>query len=122
MAVNVANAVQRTPLLSRETPRPAMAKATLPILTIREKRAVYGAILRRACVLAGYQTRKEAADALDVDEGQLGRWWSGDENPQTWRFQSHHALGPSLLVAQAEAHQGGDAIVVETVVRVMRRA
>lgn len=103
MGSNLQNAVQPSPLLSREMPTPSMAKADL---TNREKRAIYGRILRRACLLAGYQTRKEAADALVMDEGQLGRWWSGDENPQTWRLQQHKKIGPALILAQAEAQEG----------------
>jgi len=80
-----------------------MAKADL---SNREKRAAYGAVLRRACVLAGFQTRELAADALQMDPGQLGKWWSGEENPQTWRFTSHLVLAPALLLAQAEVQQG----------------
>lgn len=57
-------------------------------------------------MLAGFTTRKEQADALRVDEGQLGRWYSGDENPQVWKFDQHERIGPALLQAQAEAKQG----------------
>lgn len=104
MGANLPNTVQQPPLFSREMPTPTMAKADL---TVREKRAIYGRILKRACVLAGFDTRKEAAQALGkMDEGQLGRWFSGDENPQTWKFQQHITIGPALIQAQAEAQQG----------------
>lgn len=121
MAGTMAERRSQSPLLSREMPRPTMAKAEIRNLTIREKRAVYGAILRRASEIAGLN-RDQTADELQVDPGQLGRWWSGDENPQTWRFTEHPHLASALLVAQAEAHESGDHIVVETVVRVRRRA
>jgi hypothetical protein len=113
------NTVQRDLLLRQETPRPRMAKAKFLDLSIREKRAAYGAILKRASELAGFN-RDQTADELKVDAAQLGRWWSGDENAQTWRYNHHPKLKLSLLVAQAEAHQQGNQVVVETVVRVMR--
>lgn len=97
-----------------------MAKADLRVLTICERRAIYGGILRRASEIAGLN-RDQTAVALKVDPGQLGRWWSGNENPQTWRYLESERLATALLVAQAEAHQTGDRVVIETVVRVSRR-
>lgn len=110
------NGAPRDPLIRCDAPR-HMAKADL---TLREQRAPYGAILRRASELAGFN-RDETARELVVDPATISRWWSGEENPQTWRYTAHSTLGLSLLVAHAEAHQNGDQIVVETVVRVMRR-
>ena len=81
-----------------------MAKAGLPDRTIREQRAEYGAILRKASELAG-MNRDQTADELHVDKAQVSRWWSGDENPQTWRYHRH----PRLKVALLKAH-GNDAI------------
>lgn len=116
MSATVTKAADRVHLLCRETPKPRMAKAMLADLTIREKRADYGEILRRAVDLAGL-SRKEAAATLHVDEGQLGRWFSGDENPQTWRFTAHPVLKQMLLIAQAEATTGA---IVRTLIEVER--
>ncbi len=95
-----------------------MAKAALPVLTEREKRAKYGQILRRAHQVANL-TRKEAALALGVDEGQLGRWLSGDENPQVWRYMASLVLRDALRIAEAE---DAGHVVVETVIRMVRTA
>jgi transcriptional regulator with XRE-family HTH domain len=94
-----------------------MAKVELPALTIREKRADYGRILRRASELAGLN-RDETADALSVDKAQISRWWSGEENGQAWRYQAHPVLKQTLLVAQAEATQGA---VVKMLIELERR-
>jgi hypothetical protein len=109
-------------LLSQEIPRPTPAKADL---SEREKRAHFGRILRRAQQILG-KSRKEMAAILGVDEGQLGRWYSGDENAQLHRY--HHALsaeGESLsprdAVRIAEAEDARDhRLVIETVIRMTR--
>jgi hypothetical protein len=106
------------PRISRETPKARMAKATMPDVTISEKRAAYGQILRRASELAGFN-RDQTADALKVDPAQISRWWSGAENPQGWRYQDHPVLKQTVLVAQAEATQGA---VVEMLIRLERKA
>ena len=95
-----------------------MAKAELPDLSIQEKREEYGQILRRASEIAGL-SRKETADLLRVDEGQLGKWWSGAENAQMWRYHAIYRLRGAVLIAQAEAHEGAE---VETTVRIKRTA
>lgn len=82
-----------------------MAKAGLPDVTLREKRAEYGAVLRRASELAGLN-RDQTADQLKVDKAQVSRWWSGDENPQSWRYQQHPTLRIAYLKAQGEAETG----------------
>lgn len=79
-----------------------MAKADL---TTREMRAPYGKILERASQIAGLN-QQQTADALVVHRSQLARWWSGDENAQTWRYTNHPKLGPAHLQAQAEAQAG----------------
>ena len=80
-----------------------MAKAELPAVTLREKRADYGRILRRARELAG-MNRDECARALgDVDPAQVTRWESGDENPQTWRYRRNPTLRAAYKLAQGEA-------------------
>lgn len=95
-----------------------MAKAELPDLTLREKRADYGQVLRRASEIAG-MNRDQTAEALKVDPAQVSRWWSGDENPQTWRYRAHPDLRSAYLVAQAEKDPDAE---VETIVRVKRPA
>ena len=106
-------------LLSREMPKPTMAKANL---TEREKRASLGRILKRTAEVLG-KTRKEMAGLLGVDEGQLGRWYSGDENAQVWRY--HHAENPNgamsprdaLRLAEAE---DADGVRIRTVIEMVR--
>jgi hypothetical protein len=102
-------------LLSRETPAPTMAKA---VLTEREKRARFGQILRRAAQIANC-SRKEAACRLGVDEGQLGRWYSGDENAQVHRYHADPSLRDALRVAEAE--DAGN-VTVRTVIEMTRPA
>ena len=94
-----------------------MAKASLPDLSEREKRADYGLILRRAQQILGL-TRKEMAVRLKVDEGQLGRWYSGDENQQTWRYFSDLAVRAALRIAEAE---GAEGVVIRTVIEMERK-
>ena len=118
MPKSLAHADDASPRIRCETPKPRMAKADLPVVTIREERGEYGAILRRASELAG-MNRDQTADALRVDKAQISRWWSGDENAQTWRYQRHPVLKQTLLVAQAEATQGA---VVEMRIRLERKA
>lgn len=86
-----------------------------------EAKRRYGKVLERAVQLAGL-SKKEAAAAIQCDPGQLGRWFSGDENPQAWRFHAHPTLGGALLEAQAEARERehGDFEVV-TDIRSKRR-
>jgi ribosome-binding protein aMBF1 (putative translation factor) len=91
-----------------------MAKAELPDLTIRERRAEYGQILRRASEIAGLN-RDQTADALKVDPAQVSRWWSGDENPQTWRYRQDEKLRVAYLRAQAEVDH---TVRVRTVIEV----
>lgn len=89
--------------MSCETPRPRMAKATLPDLTLRENRAEYGRILKRARELAG-MNRDECARALgDVDPSQVTKWETGEENQQTWRYRRHPTLKAAYKLAQGEA-------------------
>jgi hypothetical protein len=105
---------------SLENVAPVMAKAGLrPIKKIDEAkfRAHFGGILRRAVELSGL-IDKEAAEQLDVDPGQLSRWFRGIENAQVWRFQAHETLGPALLAAQAEVTPGA---TIRTVIELERK-
>lgn len=97
-----------------------MAKASLPDLTLREKRAEYGAILRRASEIAGMD-RNQTADALKVgDPSQISKWWSGEENPQTWRYYQHVTLRRAYLRAQAEKETAG--VTIRTVIEIEEKA
>lgn len=111
------HALADTPRIDRDDVKKRMAKADLPVVTLREKRANYGQILRRASELAG-MNRDQTADALTVDPAQLSRWWSGDENAQSWRYHAHPVLRQTLLVAQAEATQGA---VVKMLIELERK-
>jgi hypothetical protein len=117
------NAVQSSPLIRREEPKRRMAKVQEPRRTFCENRIFLGAILRRTSEIAGLN-RDETAATLHVNPSSISRWWSGsiEEPPQIWRYTAHPTLRVAFLVAQAEAHEGGDAIVVETVVRVRRQS
>lgn len=103
----------------REMPEPRMVKAGLPDLTLREKRREYGQVLRRASEIAGFN-RDQTADELHVDASQVSRWWSGDENPQTFRYREHPKLRLAYLKAQAEADKarGDDRVQCATVITI----
>jgi len=109
-------------LLSRENPRPTMAKADL---SEKEKRESFGKILRRAQQILG-KNRDEMAALLGVDPGQLGRWYSGMENPQLFRYHNARSaegdpLTPRDALRIAEAEDARDArLVIETVIRMTR--
>lgn len=96
-------------LLSLEKLRPRMAKVNLKEIETVEKTA-YGRVIARAIQIAGL-SKKEAADVLAVDEGQLGRWISGKETPQTWRFRAVPQLRRALLFAEADDNEE---VVVQT--------
>lgn len=93
-----ASAAQR---ILGETPKPAMARATLDSRTLHDKRAEYGKVLRRTREIAG-MTRDQAADALHVDPAQVSRFESGDEPQPTWRYRQHPTLRLAYMEAQAE--------------------
>ena len=107
----------RTHHIRSESPKARMAKAALPDLTLREKRAEYGRILRRASEIAG-MNRDETATALTVQAAQVSRWWSGDEPPQSWRYQQHPKLRVAYLRALAEADH---TVTVRTVIEIAER-
>lgn len=108
-------------LLSRESLKPAMAKADL---SDREKRSKYGQMLKQVAQILG-KTRKEIADVLKVDEGQLGRWYSGEENPQMWRYHALDDIGngmslrDALRIAEAEDARA-DGVSVRTIIEMVR--
>ena len=98
-----------------ESPK-RMAKAELAELavrTLREERAAYGAVLRRASELVG-MNRDQTAQALGAAPAQISRWWSGDENPQVFRYYRHPRLRAALRLAEALTD---DRVHVETIIR-----
>lgn len=68
---------------------------------LQERREAHGKVLGRAIQIAGL-SKKEACGELGIEAPQLSAWLSGNENPQTWRFQQHPQLKRALLIAQAE--------------------
>jgi ribosome-binding protein aMBF1 (putative translation factor) len=113
----MSQATAEVPRIRCEEPKRRMAKAELPDVTIREKRAEYGQVLRRASEIAGLD-RNQTAEKLRVDPAQVSRWWSGDENPQTWRYRQDERLRIAYLRAQAEVD---GAVRVRTVIEVEER-
>lgn len=112
MNPSVAKPATSAPRIRCELPHPRMAKAKLPDVTLSEERAEYGAILRRASEIAG-MNRDQTADALKVDPAQVSRWWSGDENPQAFRYRRCEKLRRALIAADAEDATG---VIVRTVI------
>ena len=77
------------------------------LTNLQEARKAHGKVLRRAAQLAGFECDKDIAKAIRVENvSQLSAWFSGTENPQTWRFEQHPALGPALQAAMHEARGG----------------
>lgn len=98
MGESLPKPMDRMQRLKQEMPAARMAKALLPEEESRER---FGKVLRRVAELAGLD-RRQMADALDVDESQLGRWWAGKENPQVYRYHAHPVFSVLLMKAQAE--------------------
>lgn len=87
----------------------------------QKAREAHGRVLERACEIAGL-SKKEVAAAIGVDQpSQLTAWFTGSENPQTWRFEQHPALGKALIVAMAEARRDDSGVVVTTSIQVQTR-
>lgn len=97
-----------------------MAKAELADLKKVEearKRRIFGQILSRAVELAGLLD-KDVCERLDVDRGQLSRWFNGLENPMVWKFHADELLAPALIAAQAEVTEGAR---IRTVIELVRK-
>ena len=56
--------------------------------------------------------RDETAEATGAEPSQISRWWSGDENPQTWRYHRHHKLRAALRLAEALEDNRADVVTV----------
>lgn len=95
-----------------------MAKADLNKVETDWKHRV-GRAVERIFKLAGVSA-KEAAAAMDVDVAQVSRWCAGTERPQFDVMLSIDALRPWVVMALAEI--GGEAVDVETIVRIRRTA
>ncbi len=87
-----------------------------------EKRQRHGKVLARSIELAHMNHAEAAYELGKVDKGQLSRWLSGVEHPQTWRFEQHNRIGPALIQAMAEARaQDDSAVIVTTTISVRSR-
>ena len=93
-----------------------MAKASLPIRenrSEREKKEAYGRILKTVQHMLG-KNRDEMAQWLNVDPRQLGRWYSGEENAQLWRYHAIPQVRRALRLV--EALDDADGAEVRTVI------
>jgi hypothetical protein len=96
-----------------ETPRAQMAKAALPkreIATDREKKEAFGRILKAVQHVLG-KNRDGMAYLLNVDPRQLGRWYSGDESPQMWRYHAIPQVRRTLRLVEALDDTDGATVV-----------
>ena len=82
-------------------------------------RTQLGAAIKRARQRRQWSL-KEFAALIKRDERQVARWEEGSEGALWERLLEIHTLRPELLVALAEI--GGDAIEIETTVRIRRHA
>jgi hypothetical protein len=100
-----------------EMPRPSMAKAALPKRenpSEAEQKEEFGRVLRCVQHVLG-KSRKEMAALLKTDERQLGRWYTGEETAQVWRY---HAIPQVRRVLRlVEALDDADGATVETTIR-----
>jgi transcriptional regulator with XRE-family HTH domain len=99
-----------------------MAKADLLKKETAEQaeREVFGGLLRRVQTLLGLN-RDEMADELGIDASQLGRWYSGKETPQVWRYHRKESVRDALRLAEAlDAKQRQQGISVRTVIEMVR--
>ena len=114
------DALQALPHIADQFPRPRMAKA---VLTVDQKRAEYGRILKRAQDILG-KSHKEMADLLGVPGPQLSAWYAGRENAQVWRYHSLEPIDGSPYTMRdalrlAEAYDA-DGVTVRTVIEMVR--
>lgn len=96
-----------------------MAKADLRKAEMPEFRVQVGRAIQRAISLVGWSL-KELSGQVKRDERQLARWMNGAERPHFDALFAVEELRQPLVVALAEL--AGDQVVIETVVRVRRRA
>lgn len=95
-----------------------MAKADLRKTEIDPWRVRVGQAMERLKQRSGLSL-KEFADAVEKDERQVGRWFDGTEHPQLAAICAVESLRQLLIIVLAEL--AGDAVEIETVVRVRRQ-
>jgi hypothetical protein len=100
---------------NRENPKARMVKADLPKRenrSEREKKEAYGRLLKTVQHVLGYN-RDQMANLLDVDARQLGRWYSGDESPQMWRYHDIPKVRRALRLVEALDDCEGATVVTQ---------
>jgi hypothetical protein len=85
--------------------RPRMAKADLRKADIDDNRRALGLAVERAMHLRGW-TLKEFAAAVQRDERQCGRWFTGEERPQFDAIRAVPSLRAPMLEALSDAFDG----------------
>lgn len=95
-----------------------MAKASCDARPEIDWRQQIGRAIERAFSLAGI-TQKQAAGLIERDQAQVARWIGGVDRPQLDAIFAVEELRQPLIQALAEL--AGN-VVVETVVRMRRRA
>lgn len=115
---------ERLALLRRSEIAPAMANADLRKPEIVDYRVLLGAVLERARLLAGWSLKELAnhlplEDGTERDERQVAKWINGIERAHWDVLFACLTLQQPLIIALAELV--GDAVEIETIVRVRRR-
>lgn len=95
-----------------------MAKADLRKTEMEPWREQIGQAIQRVKDRSGLSL-KEFADAVQRNERQVSRWFDGTEHPQIAAIFAVETLRGLLIVVLAEL--AGDAVEIETVVRVRRQ-
>lgn len=106
-------------LLPTAETRPRMAKAPLRKAEHDEWRERLGRAVERVQHRSGWSL-KEFAHAIDRDERQVARWFSGTEHPQFAAIIAVPRLRQELLIALAEAV--GESVEITTAITIRRIA
>jgi DNA-binding transcriptional regulator YiaG len=104
-------------LLRRTDDTARMIKADIRKPEMEPYRQMLGAAIKRAR-LRSELSLKELAALLSCDERQVARWEDGSERAHWDRLFAIQGYRQQLIVAVAEL--GGDAVEIETVVRVRK--
>lgn len=105
----------RLPVISGER---SIVKADLRKAEMEPWREQIGQAIQRVKDRSGLSL-KEFADAVQRNERQVSRWFDGTEHPQIAAIFAVETLRGLLIVVLAEL--AGDAVEIETVVRVRRQ-
>ena len=95
--------------------RPSMAKAVKKIDP--QWKARVGQAVHRCFSLAG-RTQKEAAALIDRDPAQVGRWITGEDNPQFAAIFAVEELRAPFVIALSELA----GVEIETTIHIKRTA